>query len=227
MSQEVKQMVTKDKINLDDVLMTTLAAFPPLGDIEQRLSIELYRQLAQGRPVPRTTLARCLGIPFETMSGILAGWPGVFSDPEQAIVGYWGLALPTAYKSPHRFTVEGRILSAWCAWDTLFLPQLLGKPAAVESVSPVDSATIHLTVTPERVERVEPMGTQMSFLLPDAARVQTDVISTFCHFLHFFASQQAGETWAEKHPGTFLLSIEEAFLLGRRKNAAQYGDVLR
>jgi alkylmercury lyase len=139
-----------------------------------------------------------------------------------------GLSLPSAYGGPHRLTIDGRSLSAWCAWDTLFLPQLLGRTAEVETVSPNDErGSVRLIVTPDRVECVEPREASMSFLMPDAATVRKDVVTSFCHFVHFFPSRRAGENWALHHPGTFILSIEAAHALGRRKNAAQYGKTLR
>jgi hypothetical protein len=76
------------------------------------------------------------------------------------VVGYWGLSIPEAYASPHRLTIDGRRLSAWCAWDTLFLPQLLGQTADVESTSPTAGATVHVTVTPDALEYVDPVGAQ-------------------------------------------------------------------
>jgi len=216
----------EDQINLDDVTARTVGAFPVLNLLEQRVSLELYRLLAEGQAVPRGTLAQRLGISVETVNGILDRWPGVFADSQRRIVGYWGLALPAAYASPHKLTIRGRKLSAWCAWDTLFLPQLLGQSAEIESACPTQGTTVRLTVSPERVERVQPVGARMSFLLPDAAAVQKDVVSTFCHFIHFFASRQAGESWAAQHSETFLLSIEEAYVLARRKNELQYGEIL-
>src|SRR5713226_4925476 len=154
------------KVNLDELAGSIVGCFPTLDLLEQRLSLELYRLLAEGQPVPRETLAERLGIPADGVNRILDGWPGVFSDSQRQVVGYWGLAIPAAFASPHRFTIAGRSLSAWCAWDTLFLPQLLGQTAEVESTSPT-GITVRLTVTPDRVESVDPVGAQMSILLPD------------------------------------------------------------
>jgi alkylmercury lyase len=105
------------------------------------------------------------------------------------------------------------------------LPQLLGDAAEIESASPA-GGIVRLTVTPERVERVEPAETQMSILLPDTASVQKDVVTAFCHFIHFFPARQAGESWSAQHPQTFLLGIQEAYILARLKNEAQYGQAL-
>ncbi len=217
---------TKSRVILDDVAAYTVGLFPTLNLLEQRLSLELYRLLCEGQPVPRARLAQRLGIAGDTVNQILDGWPGVFSDQQRRIVGYWGLAIPAAYASSHRMTIGDQSLSAWCAWDTLFLPQLLGQTAEIESTAPA-GVTIRLTVTPERLVHVNPAGAQMSFLLPDATEVQKDVMSTFCDFVHFFPSAEVGQSWAARHPGTFLLSIDEAHDIARRKNYAQYQEALR
>ena len=149
--------------------------------------------MAEEQPVPRTVLAKRLDISVETVNSILDSWPGVFSDAERRIVGYWGLSLPAAYGSPHTIKMNGQTLSAWCAWDTLFLPQLVGHMAEIESVGPVENGIVRLTVTPERVDRVEPVGAQMSILLPDAQEMQKDIVTSFCHFVQFFPSRQAAE----------------------------------
>src|SRR6266852_3847879 len=188
-------MITTGKVDLDDVAKSIVGLFPTLDLFEQRLSLELYRLLAEGQPVPRATLADRLGVPVDTVNRILGGWPGVFSDPQQRVVGYWGLAIPAAYASPHRLMIGGRRLSAWCAWDTLFLPQLLGQTAEVESLSPASGVTVRLTVTPEKLARVEPAGSRMSFVLLNAS-AQKDILIRFCHFVHFFPSRQTGDNWA-------------------------------
>jgi alkylmercury lyase len=220
-------MATPSKLNLDELAASIVRCFPSLNLIEQRLSLYLYRLLAEGQPVPRTALAKRLEISHETVNCILDGWPAVFSDAEHQIVGYWGLSIPAAYIGPHGLKTNGRTLSAWCAWDTLFLPQLIGHVAEIESVGPDTSGTVRLTVAPEQVERIDPVGAQMSFLLPNTQEAQKDVVTSFCHFVHFFPSRQAAEGWTSKHAGTFMLSIHEAHVLARLKNEAQYRDVLR
>lgn len=219
-------MSTPKNLNLEELAASIVACFPTFDLLEQRLSLDLYRLLAEGQPVPRPALAKRLAIPVDTVNRILDGWPGVFCDAERRIVGYWGLSIPAAYRSSHTLRTNGQTLSAWCAWDTLFLPQLIGQTAEIESVGPAESGIVRLTVAPDRVERVEPVSAQMSILLPDAQEMQKDVVTSFCHFVHFFPSRQAGESWVAKHAGTFILSIHEAHVLARLKNEAQYRDVL-
>ncbi len=220
-------MSTPSKLHLNELAASIVECFPTLNLLEQRLSLKLYRLLAEGQPVPRAALAERLEVPVETVNRILDGWPGVFSDTERRIVGYWGLSIPAAYESPHTLKINGRTLSAWCAWDTLFLPQLVGHTADIESASPGDAGIVRLTITPQEVERVEPVGSQMSVLVPDAQEMQKNVVTSFCHFVHFFPSRQAAQSWTAKHAGTFLLSIHEAHVLACLKNEAQYREVLR
>lgn len=229
-------MTTAGRVDLDDVaarIARVLASAASgvgrhaLNPVEQRLSVALYRLLAEGHPVPRALLAERLPGSLDAVDEILDRWPGVFSDAERRVVGYWGLALNAAYAGPHRLTIKGRTLSAWCAWDTLFLPQLLGETAEVESTTPAGGATVRLTVATDRVVHIDPVDAHMSFLLPDAADVQRDVVTTFCHFVHFFPSREAGERWAAEHDGTFLLTLEEAHAVALRKNAALYPDLFR
>ncbi len=220
-------MSTPSRLDLNQLAASIVECFPTLNLLEQRLSLRLYRLLAEGQPVPRKVLAERLEVPDETVNRILDGWPSVFSDNERRIVGYWGLSIPAANKSSHTLRINGRTLSAWCAWDTLFLPQLVGHTADIESASPGDAGIVRLTITPQQVERVEPVGSQMSVLVPDAQEMQKNVVTSFCHFVHFFPSRQAAQSWTAKHAGTFLLSIHEAHVLARLKNEAQYRDVLK
>src|SRR6266567_1452457 len=225
---EVKGMTNRfsgGNVDTDAIALGIVKVFPALDRFEQRLSLELYRLLSEGQPVGPAVLAERLQASAEVVDRILDGWPGVFSDSERRIVGYWGLSIAAAFKSPHQLTIDGQKLSAWCAWDTLFLPELLGKPAEVKSRSPGDDA-VKLIVTPTGVDRVDPEDAQVSFLMPDPAKVVTDIVSTFCHFVPFFPSRPAGEAWVAQHPGTFILSVAEAYGVARSKNQAQYGEAI-
>ena len=74
---------------------------------------------------------------------------------------------------------------------------------------------------------MNPADAQMSFLLPDTTSVQRDILGAFCCFVHFFPSREAGESWVGQRDGTFLLTIDDGLAIARRKNIAQYGDILQ
>jgi alkylmercury lyase len=125
----------------------------------------------------------------------------------------------------HRIHVDVRRLSAWCAWDTLFLPELLGEIAYVTSRSPTSEGEISVTVTPTGPIDLAPADTIVSLLLPEP-EFDAGVIQRLCHFVHFFASPEDGEEWTAEHPGTCLLSVEDAYSLGELTNRAAFGAAL-
>jgi alkylmercury lyase len=123
---------------------------------------------------------------------------------------------------PHRLEVAGRVLHAWCAFDPLFIAPLLGEPARVESTCPVTAQPVSLTVTPDGVGDVSPPEAVVSFLVPTKPWDE-DVIKSFCHSVLYFAAEEAGRRWIAAHPGTFLLSVEQALEVGRRFNLGRFG----
>ena len=72
----------------------------------------------------------------------------IYTDNQGRVVGFGGLAAAPMH---HRFEVEGRELSTWCAWDSLFIPEILGRPARIASPDPENGETVRLVVTPERI----------------------------------------------------------------------------
>jgi alkylmercury lyase len=117
--------------------------------------------------------------------------------------------LTIAPMMPHRLRVDGRELYGWCAWDTLFLPELLGVAAEVGSACRASGAPVRLRVTPRDVQSAEPAGVLVSFLLPEAEAVNADVITSFSHYVHFFSSRDAAQPWLDAHPETFLLPLAD------------------
>ena len=204
-----------------DSLATAVAKAVPDSDEEgQRIAIAVYRRLAEGSPAPAPDVAERAGASVRKVEELLARWPGVFLDTRGRVVGFWGLTIHRLSPT-HRLDADGQELFAWCAWDTLFLPGILDRKLAVQSMCPATKETITLVVSPsEIVEASHPRGV-VSFLLPDRD-FDADVIQSFCHFVHFFASEEAGETWTAQHPGTFLLSLQDAFELGRRVNQINF-----
>jgi alkylmercury lyase len=164
------------------------------------------------------------GLPDVAVARMLDTWHGVERDANGAVTAFWGLTLTT---TKHRFQVAGTQLFTWCAWDTWFLPELLGVVADVESVCPATRTRIALKVAPSGILSATPQATALSFVLPNEADIERSVTETFCCHVHFFASAQAGERWAAAHPGAFILSLQDGCELGARKNAAQFGSLLR
>jgi alkylmercury lyase len=209
-------------LSLDQIAHAVVSAFPNLSEQEQRVALALYRLLANGESVNAEQISGASDVPREAVAEMLPKWPGVQRSADGAVTGFWGLTLS---KTKHLFRVDGRELHTWCAWDTLFLPALLGAAADVESVCPETSQRIRLTIDPSGVQSVEPKSVALSFLLPTKAEIERSVTETFCCHVQFFASSEAAGQWVSRHPRTFVLPLEMAWQVGMRRNTTQFRAV--
>jgi alkylmercury lyase len=198
------------------------AAHPDLDPSMQRLALALLRLLSHGTPVRPGDLAERLGLTATDVASRLERLATVQPDASGRVVAYGGLTLePT---SPV-LEVDGRRLYTWCALDTLFLPELLGRPARVRSTAPDTGETIALTVDASGVRDVSPAGAVLT--LHDVAGFDPqDVVGTFCCYVHYFASAEAGRAWARRSAGAYVVSIAEGFEYGRLSNHARLGAAL-
>lgn len=221
--------MSRDEITmLDELWEATARYFPEFSPEEQRAGIELLRELAGGEPVGAAHLAQALSISVGDAEALLRESrlsPFVHADEGGRVVGFWGLSTARMH---HRFTLDGQPLWTWCAVDSLFLPELLGETARVESRDPEGGELVQLTISPTGIESVEPKGVVVSMNSPDVWEISSAarVIATACHFIFFFTTRAGGERWVAKHPKTVLLSLGEAFAWGKRQNARLFGAEL-
>ncbi len=203
--------------------------FPNFSLDDQHTALAIYRELAKGEPVDDSRLAGALGVSLDEArarrsSTVLSAL--TYLDAEGRIIGFGGLATIPMH---HEFIVNGRKLWTWCAWDSLFIPELLGAEALVVSPDPRTKTPIRLTVTRDGVRQVEPEGAVVSFVRTNAEVFTIsaeNVMTSFCHYVFFFESRGSGETWATEHPGTVLYTMDDAVTLARQINARNFGDVL-
>lgn len=206
----------------NEALVNALAdAFLDLDADEQRLVAAIYTALLRGQPISVDELSAQTGWATHTLTELLSSWPGVYLDGADRLVGFMGVAIqPMA----HQVELDGARSWAWCAFDPLFVLPLVGRTGRVTSQCPVTGEYISLTVSPEGVADVSPPGAVVSFLLPDR-KFDADVQASFCHFVLFFASPDAGQRWTALHPGTFLLPVTEAAAVGRHTAAINFDHV--
>lgn len=168
----------------------------------------LIRLLAQGQPVSADVLAQASGRAREDVLAVIHASSNVELDGQGRIVGA-GLSLqPT----PHRLSVDGRRLYAWCALDALMYPPLLDTVVQVESPCAATGEPVRLRISTADVEVVTPAEAVVSVVKP----VDTlGVRQGFCNDVHFFRSAQSAIPWLKQHSGALLLSVTEAYHLGR------------
>jgi len=183
------------------------------GQDHLRLLIQVMRELAHGRPLSAAWVDQRiaeLGIEPDAAHQFLR--EVTERDAQDQIVGAMGLSLQD---HPHRLSVNGVALSAWCAEDTLFLPAILRQPVTVASPSPVSGELIRLRVSSERVEEVSPAGAVVSLVLVDPSREHMASVeaiwSAFCTHIHFFATRDEAEQWANGRDDIAILSVDEGF----------------
>ena len=219
-------METKNQkqFSATDLLKLLPEVLSSLTKEKQELSLAIYNGLEKGKPVNVNDLVSTTTLDKNTVSTILTEWPGIFYDDNKEIIGYWGLAIP---EMAHKLELNDKTLYGWCAWDTLFLPQLIGKDATIRSKCQ--------TTKEEIVIKLDRYGNLVSgndnivvsMLTVDEESIQDDVLGTFCHFIYFFKNKVAGEEWVSKNEGTFLITLGEAIELSQTKNQMQYQDFIK
>ena len=180
-----------------------------------RLVVLAIRQIATGQPLTRETLHHLVA-DHEAPDDVLATLKRMVEpNADGDIIGVLGL---TQGDHPHEFSLGGRKLHTWCAWDTLFLAPVLGQPADVRSRDPGTGNPIEVRVSPDGVEG--PQDVVVSIVFPeidldgawDAARAQ----ELFCSFVQFFEYRDSSPRWFTERPmPAAFLSLDEAFRLAQ------------
>src|SRR5258708_4873805 len=181
---------------------------------------QLAQLLVQGRPVVPELLARRLHRGLEEVRAILQAHPELEYDAQGNLVGSGLTLVPTA----HQFRVEQRTLFAWCAFDTLTYPVELHLSAQVTSRCPVTGSSIQLTVTPEQVLDLDPGEAQVSLVVDVADGCCSNVRQDVCNYGHFFASREAALLWQAAHREAVILSVEEAYRVGKLGEGSHFRD---
>ena len=174
-----------------------------------RLEILIYRALAEGQPVSAGRLADMAGLPVELAKALFEHGKALGGewDEEGRLLGNVLTLVPT----PHRFRVNGNELYTWCSLDAMHLPGLLGQPAEVESVDPINGRAIQLTIPPDGVPTYRPADTVLSIVLSGGNRGGPQ--SPLCRQMHFFASAESAAIWKKDHPEATIMSVEEVYQL--------------
>jgi len=210
--------ITKQNV-VEDIAESFLQVFPQMSVQEQRLALNLYSLLAKGVAVSIEQLASACEQSVKDVESRLRNWPGVFYDDNGCVFGFFGL---TVNETSHKLIIDGQTIFTWCAFDALFIPQLLGSTAQIISICPATNNEIRLKISATGVESVDRENLVVSLLIPDVDKLSENVTTSFCHFVYFFHNSNIGEQWCKEHPGTFLVSLEEAFEVGKRFNAGRY-----
>jgi len=131
-----------------------------------RLLVRVWKELAKGKPINtarQNEMVAELGVPEDEVEDFLKRMAE--RDDGGKIIGILGLSQNE--KWAHHYYVDGQELRTWCAWDTLFLAQVLHKQVRVESASPVSGTKIDVAIGPEKVESYSPPSSVLSIVTID------------------------------------------------------------
>jgi len=212
----------KNQFSATDFLKLLPKMFTNLTLEEQKLSLAIYNGLAKGKPVNIEDLVRNASLNHDVVSGTIEKWPGIFYNNNKEIVGYWGLAISEMI---NKIQLKDQTLYGWCAWDTLFIPQLIRQKATIRSTCMTSKEEIVIELDEHGNLVSNNDNIVVSMLTVDEESIQDNVQTSFCHFIHFFKNEKAGKKWVSSNPDTFLISLREAIELSQTKNQL-YGNLI-
>lgn len=197
---------------------------PATNTVEtQNMSLSLYRLLSRGIPVLREVLAAECGVAQERVNSFLRELPRsavILDDRDRrAVIAFNGLNLaPT----PHRFAIGKTVLYTWCAFDALFLPEILGKSATLITRCPATGTALTFELAPGKVLATQTPDCVLSIVTPDEEACCGDIRAAFCDHVNLFKDAQTFKTWAKGRQSVACVTLEEGQAFARQRNALRF-----
>jgi alkylmercury lyase len=183
-------------------------------DLDLRVTFRTMQALAKAKPVSPDQLAEIWEMSLEQVQSVLAGAVAAGRaeiDSQGDLVGGVLSLNPT----DHRISMDGKQLYAWCAYDAIYAPGVVGQTAHIDSKDPVTGEPITMTITPDGVADVRPEGSVISVVGaktdprggPDSPR---------CSQMLFFGSRETAYQWLQGRSDISILTFEEVFEIARQ-----------
>lgn len=144
-------------------------------------------------------------------------------DSTGSIAGIAGL---TRVPTPHRIIGGAPGCYGWCAWDCLFLAEILATELRFESPCPSGAGLVSMTVSAEGIELIRPRTAQMTFAVADTSSFTNRLREVFCAHVRACCDRKAAQAFCDREPTRLVLAPHEAFELGRYRNRVVFGDSL-
>jgi len=182
-------------------------------ELDLRVTIKTIQALAKGKPVSLAQLANIWDMPLEQVQAILeqAEENGrVEINGRGDLVG----AVLSLNPTQHQISMDNKRIYAWCAYDAMYAPGVVGKPAQIFSKDPVTKKTIQISITPTGVETVQPESAVVS-VVGAGGDMRAGPESSRCTHMLFFESRESAEQWKQDLTGVYILTVEEVFELSK------------
>ena len=166
--------------------------------------------LAQGRPLAIDQLAAETGVEVDRLRELLVSVRSQF-DEEGRLVDLFGMTLQ---RTPHRLEIGSNVVFSCCALWAHVIPKLINRSIVVHSRDPVSNALVHLSVSPERLESVEPVHAMATMAVANARDIATDVCAAFCCQVKHFVSRENAELFVSGSSRRSVVTVGELHELG-------------
>lgn len=181
--------------------------------------------MGEGEPVSLENLARRSNLTTQDVQNIISALPAsnIIYGANNNIIGFRGLGLKP---SAHKIVKQEKTLYAWCAFDCLFLPELLNGSLDIRSTCPETGDEIYLTASPQGISKASSDTIFVSFVVPNLSEYKDDLRGNFCCHVNFFTTHKAGLAWASNKEGIILIDLENALSLAHIRNETGFGNQL-
>lgn len=204
-----------EKNTLEKVIKEYREAFDAIPqealELDLRVTFKTIQALAKGKPVSPNQLSDIWGMPLDQVQVILkqAEETGrVEIDTQGNLVG----AVLSLNPTQHHILMDNQRLYAWCAYDAMYAPGVVGMPAQIVSEDPVTGKSIQVSITPDGVETIQPEGAVVSVFDP-GGDMSAGPESTRCTHMLFFESRESANQWMQGRTGVSILTVGEIFEL--------------
>ena len=193
-----------------------LSAMMPVLTLQQKLLANIiYQTLALGESVSMAMIMKKLNISTVEAKILVNSLDEIEKDQQSNITGFRGLSLT---RGEFNIQVNNRQLFCWCAFDTLFVADLLSTPCKVIAQCGQSQQALSFTIDRNEIIYGHCESIFMSLALPSKECYQSNLQACFCHYVKFFKSKKLAQTWAQEYSDICILPLQQAFELAKQRN---------
>jgi alkylmercury lyase len=183
-------------------------------ELDLRVTIKTMQALAEGDPVSPAQLANMWEMPLDQVRAILEQ-AKVNGQVEINTRGDLVGAVLSLNPTIHQISIDDKLLYAWCAYDAIYAPGVIGRPVQIVSQDPVTGEAVRMTITPAGVENVQPESTVVSVVGAEMD-MRAGPEGPRCTQMLFFGSKDSAKQWLQNRVGVSILTVEEVFEIASR-----------
>jgi len=169
-----------------------------------------FGMLAEGKPLPIHALAAETGVEVDRLRELLVAVRSQF-DEEGRLVDLFGMTLE---QTPHRLEIGSKVVFSCCALWAHVIPKLINRSIVVHSTDPVSKELVRLSISPVRVQSLEPVDAAATMAVASARDIATDVCAAFCCQVKHFVSRENAELFASESSRRRVVTVGELHELG-------------